>query len=197
MKKLKALIRNRTPLSLGFLKLYRYEFEVERHEGGMQTLTWELMERGHSVSVLAYDPVRDAVVLAKEFRPGAMVCGDYPYTDNLVSGGIPEGESVLAAAVREMQEEAGLTLTDPKVIHPGAYLSSGGTSEKVSLVFGFVDASLAGGVHGAEGENENILSVVLPAGEFIDRARTSDMGDLKTCFAAYWLAEYRRARAAT
>ena len=125
-----------------------------------------------------------------------MVSGDYPYTENLVSGGIPEGESILAAAVREMQEEAGLALTEPRIIHPGAYLSSGGTSEKVALVFGFVDASRAGGVHGAEGESENILSVVLPAQEFIDRARAADMGDLKTCFAAYWLAEYRARHAA-
>jgi ADP-ribose pyrophosphatase len=113
-----------------------------------------------------------------------------------VSGGVPEGESVIAAAVREMREEAGLTLNEPVVIHPGAYVSSGGTSEKVAIVFGFVDASLAGGIHGAEGESENILSVVLPAQEFIDRARAADMGDLKTCFAAYWLAEYRARRAA-
>jgi ADP-ribose pyrophosphatase len=196
MKKLSAFIRSKTPLSMGFLKLFRYEFEVERHEGGMQRLTWELMERGHTVSVLAYDPVRDEVVLAREFRPGAMVSGDYPYTENLVSGGVPDGESILAAAVREMQEEAGLVLNEPAVIHPGAYVSSGGTSEKVAIVFGFVDASRAGGIHGAEGENENILSVVLPAQEFIDRARAADMGDLKTCFAAYWLAEYRGRRAA-
>jgi ADP-ribose pyrophosphatase len=196
MKKLSAFIRSKTPLSMGFLKLFRYEFEVERHEGGMQRLTWELMERGHSVSVLAYDPVRDEVVLGKEFRPGALVWGDYPFTENLVSGIVPEGESVLAAAVREMQEEAGLVLHDPTVIHPGAYVSSGGTSEKVAIVFGFVDAGRAGGIHGAAGESENILSVALPAQEFIDRARAADMGDLKTCFAGYWLAEYRSRRAA-
>jgi hypothetical protein len=59
-----------------------------------------------------------------------------------------------------------------------------------------VDASLAGGIHGAEGESEDILPVVLPAQEFIDRARAADMGDLKTCFAAYWLAEYRTRRSA-
>jgi ADP-ribose pyrophosphatase len=193
MKKLAAFIRNRTPLSLGFLKLYRYEFEIERHEGGTQRLTWELMERGNSVSVLAYDPERDEVVLGKEFRPGAMVAGDYPYTENLVSGVISEGESAVAAAVREMQEEAGLVLREPRVIHPGAYVSSGGTSEKVALVFGLVDSGRAGGVHGAEGESENILSVVLPAQEFIDRARAAGINDLKTTLAAYWLAEHRSA----
>lgn len=181
---------------MGFLKLFRYEFEVERHEGGMKRITWELMERGHTVSVLAYDPVRDAVVLGKEFRPGAMVSGDYPFTENLVSGGVSDDEAVITAAIREMQEEAGLTLEEPTVIHPGAYVSSGGTSEKVALVFGFVDSSRAGGIHG-EGESENVLTVVLPAQEFIDRARAADMGDLKTCFAAYWLAEYRRLRAGT
>jgi ADP-ribose pyrophosphatase len=195
MKTLSAFIRGRTPLSLGFLKLYRYEFEVERHEGGTQRLTWELMERGNTVSVLAYDPVRDEVVLGKEFRPGALVAGDSPFTEHLVSGVVSEGESGEAAAVREMQEETGLVLREPRVIHPGAYVSSGGTSEKVILVLGLVDSGRAGGVHGAEGERENILSVVLPAQEFIERARAGAINDLKTNLAAYWLAEHRRTRA--
>ena len=193
-RKLTARIKSVTPLATGFLKVNRYELEIDRHEGGIQTGTWEVMERGHSVGVLGYDPARDVVVLANEFRPGAFVSGDYPYTDNVVAGGVAKGESPLEAAVREMKEEAGLDLRDPQLIHPGAYVSSGGTSEKVALVCGTVDSTLAGGVHGNADEREDILTVVLPAEEFIARARRGEITDFKTLLAAYWFAEQRRAR---
>jgi ADP-ribose pyrophosphatase len=88
-----------------------------------------------------------------------------------------------------MKEEAGLELRDPILVHPGAYVSSGGTSEKVALVVGVVDTSQAGGVHGNADECEDILTVVLSRREFLRRARRAEITDLKTLVAAYWLAE--------
>jgi ADP-ribose pyrophosphatase len=188
-RQLKAGIHGRTPLHEGFLRVYRYEFDVERHAGGIRRLSWEVVERGNAVAVLGHDPNRDEVVLANEFRPGALVSGDYPYRDNLVAGGIEDDETALEAAVREMQEEAGLVLSNPVLIHPGAYVSSGGTSEKISLVYGTVDTRDAGGVHGNPAEHEDILAVVLPAKVFIERVRSGEISDLKTLVAGYWFAE--------
>jgi ADP-ribose pyrophosphatase len=193
-RRLTAVIQNVTRLSTGFLTVNRYELEIEKHAGGTQTRTWEVMERGNSVGVLGYDPARDTVVLVNEMRPGALIGGDYPFTDNLVAGGIGKGESPIDAAEREMKEETGLELHDAQLIHPGAYVSSGGTSEKIALVFGRVDTSLAGGIHGNANESEDILTVVLPADELIARSRRAEITDLKTLLAAYWLAEHRRAR---
>jgi ADP-ribose pyrophosphatase len=190
----RATIKNVTPLSTGFLTVNRYDLEIERHAGGTQTRTWEVMERGNSVGVLGFDPARDAVVLINEMRPGVLVAGDYPFTDNLVAGGMGKGESPLDAAAREMKEETGLELHDAQLIHPGAYVSSGGTSEKIALVVGRVDSSLAGGIHGNPNESEDILTVVLPADEFIARSRRAEITDFKTLLAAYWLAEHRRTR---
>lgn len=189
-KKLQARVRGRVPLTEGFLKVYRYEFEVERYAGGTTLLNWELMERGNAVAALGHDPKRDEVVLVNEFRPGALVSGDYPYRDNLVAGGIEPGESPIDAAVREMQEEAGLTLHDPVLIHPGAYVSSGGTSEKIALVYGRVDTSAAAGaIHGAPTEREETLTVVLSSRLFIERVRSGAINDFKTLVAGYWFAD--------
>lgn len=190
---LKALIRSRTPLYEGFLRLYRYQFEVENHAGGVRHLAWEVMERGNAVAVLGHDPERDEIVLANEFRPGALAAGDYPYRDNLVAGAIEAGETALEAAVREVHEELGLALTHPVLIHPGAYVSSGGTSEKIALVYGMVDTRQAGGVHGNPQEQEDILTVVLPAQELIRRVRSGGISDLKTLVAGYWFAEHHAA----
>jgi len=194
-RKLHAAVRQVTDLYSGFLKVRRYELEVERHEGGLYQLTREVMERGHSVAVLPYDPVLDVVVLVNEFRPGLLAAGDYPYSDSLLAGVIDGDETAIDAAVRETREEAGLDLHDPIVVHPGAYVSSGGSSERIAIVFGRVDASRAGGVHGNPEETEDILTVVVPAAELIRRARSAEMTDMKTLLAAYWLAEWRPARA--
>ena len=187
--KLRATICCRTPLHQGFLRVYRYETEVERHQGGFRRLSWEVMVRGNAVAVLGHDPERDEIVLANEFRPGALAAGDYPYRDDLVAGVIEDGETALDAAVREMQEEAGLVLSDPVLIHPGAYVSPGGTSEKIALVYGTVDTRNATGVHGNAAEDEDILTVVVPAKVFIERVRSGDISDLKTLVAGYWFAE--------
>ena len=192
--KLTAEIRGRTPLHEGFLKVYRYLFDVEQHRGGIAQRTWEVMERGHAVAVLGHDPHRDEVVLVNEFRPGLLIAGEYPFRDNLVAGGIGKDETPFAAAAREMQEETGLTLRDPLFIHPGAYVSSGGTSERVSIIYGTVDTSTAGGIHGAADEHEDILTVVLPAPVFVERVRAGEINDMKTLIAGYWFAE-RRAQA--
>jgi ADP-ribose pyrophosphatase len=188
-RQLSAAIRRRTPLHEGFLRVYRYEIDVEKHGGGSRRISWEMMERGNSVAVLGHDPHRDEVVLANEFRPGAIVAGDYPYRDNLVAGAVEDNETALEAAVREMQEEAGLVLSNPILIHPGAYVSSGGTSEKIAIVYGTVDTAQAGGIHGNATEHEDILTVVLPAKVFIDRVRSGDINDLKTLVAGFWFAE--------
>jgi ADP-ribose pyrophosphatase len=193
-KKLHAAVRSRTPLHEGFLKVYRYVFDVEQHGGGIEQRTWEIMERGHAVAVLGHDPQRDEIVLVNEFRPGVLLAGEHSFRDNLVAGGIGKDETPLAAAVREMQEETGLMLRDPLFIHPGAFVSSGGTSEKLAIVYGTVDTSRAGGIHGAAGEHEDILTVVLPADVFIARVRAGEINDMKTLIAGYWFAE-RRAQA--
>jgi ADP-ribose pyrophosphatase len=189
--RLKAQVRDRTLLHDGFLRVYRYVFEIERHEGGIEVLKRELMERGDAVAVLGYDRARDEVVLGNEFRPGVQVAGEYPYRDNLIAGGIDGNESAVDAAVREMREEAGLELREPRVIHPGAFVSSGGTSERIALVYGLVDTSDAGGVHGNSEEQEDILTVVLPAQVFVERVRAGEINDMKTLVAGYWFAERR------
>lgn len=190
----RAVVKQVEPMCSGFLRVNRYVVDVERHNGGWHTSTWEVMERGDAVAVLGYDPTRDEIVLANEFRPGALVAGDYPFTANLPAGGIEEGESIIDAAIREMQEETGLELRNPVVVHPGAYVSSGGTSEKIALVAGEVDTSRAKGTHGNPHEGEDILVVVLPAEEFVRRVRHAEITDLKTLVAGYWLAERRSRR---
>ena len=66
--------------------------------------------------------------------------------------------------------------------------TSGGTSERISLVYGTVDTSNAGGIYGTDA-SEDTLVVVQPVQTFLDRVRRGDVEDFKTMLAGYWLAE--------
>ena len=112
-------------------------------------------------------------------------------TWQLITGGLDPDEIAWQGALREMREEAGLELKDPRLVHPGAFVSSGGTSEKIAIVVGIVDTSKAGGIHGNAGEDENIKTVVMAADEFFRRLREGEITDLKTMVAGYWLIENR------
>lgn len=175
----------------GFLSVTRYTIEAERHAGGTLTMEREVMDRGHAVAVLGYDPKSDEVLLVNEMRPGPLVTGDDAFSDALPAGMIDAGERPVQAAVREMKEETGMELKDPCVIHPGAYVSPGGTTERVTLVFGTIEAGKAGGVHGKLSEFEDIKTVILKADDFIARAEKGQINDMKTLVAAFWLAQHR------
>lgn len=175
----------------GFFKMDEYTIEMDTHDGEKQTLTRLIFERGHAVAMLGYDPKRDEVLLVNEMRPGMLANGEEPFADMLPAGMIDKGETALEAAVREMKEETGLTLDNATLIHEGAYVSSGGTSEKLALVFGTVDMAKAGGVHGHPEEGESIKSVILTSGEFIARAENGGIRDMKSLVCAFWLAKNR------
>ena len=98
------------------------------------------------------------------------------------------GESPIDAAIRELREESGLTLREPQLIHPGAYVSSGGTSEKIALVFGLVDAGEADDtIHGSDAD-EDVLTVAIPALQFVASVLDGRFNDLKTLVAGHWFA---------
>lgn len=175
----------------GFFKMDELTIEHDTHDGGSMTVKRLIFERGHAVAILGYDPARDQVLLVNEMRPGLLAAGDYPFNDSLPAGMIDKGEDEITAATREMREETGLELKNPQLIHPGAYVSSGGTSERLALVFGTVDMAGAGGVHGHASEGEDIKTVILSSDEFIQRAESGALKDMKSLVCAFWLAKNR------
>jgi ADP-ribose pyrophosphatase len=187
-KKPEAKITDIRRVFNGFFKVDEYDVEMDKHEGGTRKVTRLVFERGHAVAILGYDPKRDEVLLVNEMRVGLLAAGDYPFSDALPAGMIDKGESEIDAARREMLEETGLVLNNPSIIHPGAYVSAGGTSERITLVFGLVDMSKAGGVHGHAAEGEDIKSVIVKSDDFIKHAESGALKDMKSLVAAFWLA---------
>ena len=98
-------IIDRTLRYKGFFEIVRYRFRHRLFAGGWSgEIEREVLERGHAVAVLPYDPAADAVVLIEQFRIGALAAGFPPWQVEIVAGIIEEGEAIEAVARRETME---------------------------------------------------------------------------------------------
>ncbi|HEX8374211.1 MAG TPA: NUDIX domain-containing protein [Geminicoccaceae bacterium] len=154
----------------GFFKLDVLKLRHELFAGGMSELvTRELWVQRNAVTVLPYDPERDAVVLIEQFRTGAVEAPEGPWLTEGVAGLLDEGESPEQTAAREVREECGLELG--RLDLAGVYIASpGSTSERVHAYVGEVEAPPPGDGDmrgGLATEHEDILARVVPADEAI------------------------------
>lgn len=145
------------PRYQGFLSTTAYELRHRLFAGGWSpVIQRELMERGHAVVVLPYDPKREELILLEQFRVGAMATSDTPWLLEFVAGMVDAKDADLAAvAARELQEEAGLTAQ--RLHYALSYLSSpGGMSERIYVYVAEVDSASASEFGGVEDEHEDI-----------------------------------------
>ncbi|MBG2876871.1 ADP-ribose diphosphatase [Proteus alimentorum] len=147
---------NQRDLYKGFFRMTEYRFKHRLFEGGWsEEVKREVFERGNAGVLLAYDPKRDEVVLIEQIRIPAYETSETPWLLEVVAGMVEQGESPEDVVRREAQEEAGVIVgrCEPIV----SYLSSpGGTSERMHVYVGEVDATTAKGIHGLACENEDI-----------------------------------------
>ncbi|MEO6696669.1 MAG: NUDIX domain-containing protein [Gammaproteobacteria bacterium] len=174
----------------GFFRLERYRLRHELFAGGMsRVLTRELLERGHAVAVLPYDPALDAVVLIEQFRVGALQEPEGPWLLEIPAGMIEEGERAEGVAHREVREEAGCDMQE--LLPICEYLvSPGGTSERISLFCGRIDSRSLGGVQGLHDEGEDILVHVLPVAEALELMTSGRIRTASPIIALQWLASH-------
>ena len=158
--------------------------------GWSGVLTRELFERGHAAAVLPYDPVTDQVVLTEQFRIGALNAPSGPWLLEIVAGIIETGETPEAVVQREAVEEIGCTVRDLISICD-YHVSPGGTSERIHLFCGRVDATQAGGVHGVAHEGEDIRVVVMSADDAIDHMQAGKIVSAAPIIALQWFMMHR------
>ncbi|ACR67441.1 ADP-ribose diphosphatase [Edwardsiella ictaluri] len=180
----------------GFFSLDRYRFRHRLFNGEMSgEVVREVFERGHAAVLLPYDPRRDEVVLIEQLRMPAYTSSHTPWLLEMVAGMIEMGESVEQVARREAQEEAGITVGRCQPVL--SYLASpGGTSERLSIVVGEVDATTAFGVHGLAEEHEDIRVHVVSRAQAYRWVEQGVIDNAASVIALQWLAlNHRRLRA--
>lgn len=172
----------------GYFRLDRYSLRHRMHDGGWtKPLMREVFEHGHTVAVLPYDPLTDAVVLIEQFRIGAYAAGLAPWLTEVVAGTIEAGENPEGVARREVLEEAGCEVSELE--HIGTILlNPGAISETTAMYCGRVDSQGVGGVHGLSHEGEDILVSVVPADEAIARVADGQIANGYGVIPLQWLA---------
>ena len=170
----------------GFFQMNAYQLKHRLYDGETsRILRREIFERGHAVAVLPYDPVLDEFVLIQQFRLGAMATCENPWLIEIIAGVIDEGETPESVAKREASEEAGLEIRN---LHKAlSYLSSpGGTTERIHVYVGQVDASEASGVHGLDYEGEDIMVHRVPVSEARDWLDSGKIDNAASVIALQW-----------
>ncbi|HEK3213734.1 TPA: ADP-ribose diphosphatase [Proteus mirabilis] len=180
------LISKKT-LYKGFFRMNEYRFKHRLFKGGWSAeVKREVFERGHAGVLLAYAPKRDEVVLIEQIRIPAYETSQTPWLLEVIAGMVEEGESPEEVVRREATEEAGITIGRCKPIV--SYLSSpGGTSERMYVYVGEVDATTATGIHGLACENEDIRVHVVSREQAYQWVEEGIIDNAASVIALQWL----------
>lgn len=172
----------------GFFRIERYRLRHRLFNGQWsRTFTREIFERGHAAAVLPYDPIRDEVILIEQFRAGALDAPGGPWLFEIVAGMIEPDEAAEDVVRRESVEEANCIVTDLIPLYD-FLVSPGGTTERIALFCGRVDATHAGGIFGAQHEDEDIKVHVVSLDDALTMLRSGKLNSASAIIALQWLA---------
>jgi len=180
-------VKEKVPLYQGFLSVYRYSLQHRLFCGDWSpVIDRELMERGHAVVVIPYDPVTDELVVVEQFRVGALEEENGPWLFEFVAGMFDADESAEEVATRELKEEAGLTAK--RLIYATSYYSSpGGTDEKLTIYIAEVDSKSAADFGGLPEEHEDIRVHVIPREKVITMLEREEINNAASVIGLQWL----------
>ena len=184
-------ILGRTTLHQDWMRVDRFRLRHRRFAGDWSPeLDREILIRGEIAVVLPYDPQRDELVLVEQFRLPTFVGGGDAWQVEPVAGMVDPGEDSVAAAKRELAEEAGLEC-QALVKACRFFPSPGGNSQVMDLYVARVDSSAAGGLAGMDSEDEDIRVASLPVEEAFALLDDGRFQGGPTLIALLWFARHR------
>lgn len=180
-------ILERKTVYQGHFRLERLKLRYRLFNGGWSKPVYrEVFERGEAVGILLFDPERDKLVLIEQFRAGVVTKTENPWILEVVAGVIDSEESFEQVACRETQEETGLDVQNLFFINR-YWVSPGGSTERISLFCGQIDARQAKGIHGLASEGEDIRLHILDVKEAYKLVNEGKIDNAITIIALLWL----------
>ncbi|MFM2349041.1 MAG: hypothetical protein RIR04_7 [Pseudomonadota bacterium] len=176
-----------------FFSVEEYDLAFRRFDASLsRPVTRAAFLSGDAVTVLPYDPVRDRVLVIEQFRAGPYARGDsQPWQLEAIAGRIDPGETAEAAARREAEEEAGLTL-GALISVANYYPSPGICAEFLYSYLAVTDLpDDAAGVFGLHSEAEDIRGHLLSFDQLMAMVESGEVGNAPLVMTAFWLDKHR------
>jgi nudix-type nucleoside diphosphatase (YffH/AdpP family) len=175
-------VRNvqRETLSEAWYTLYRYTFDYLRADGRWDRQQREAYDRGDGVAVLLFDPVRETVLLTRQFRLPTYINQNPDGMLTEVCAGMLEGDDPEECLRREILEETGYSV--PHVEKVGeVFTSPGAVTERLFLYLAPYRPEMKTGRGGGKPEeSEDIEVLEWPYGSVVDALRRGEVRDAKT-----------------
>ena len=171
----------------GFLRVEKIQLRHRQHSGEWsQFMERELLLKPKAVGILLFDPLRDEVLMIRQFRAGLIEEDTDCWPLEIVAGMVGEEEELEDVAVREAMEESNSKPTD-LILIGDYYNSPGGSNEHISLYCGRVDTKDAEGVYGLVEEHEDIELVPLSYDELVAAVECGIVNNGMSIIAVQWL----------
>lgn len=154
-------------------------FDYRRGDGQWQHQERESYDLGDAAMVLPFDRVRNRVLLIQQFRWPVFESGYRQPLIEVIAGKL-DGDTPEACVRREAMEEAGVTITNPRLVSH-CFTSPGAVKERASAFLADYDSTAArakGGGHEHEGEDITVLEMSLD--EALAMAASGEIVDMKT-----------------
>jgi GDP-mannose pyrophosphatase NudK len=180
----RATIIGETLLAAGRFDLSRTDIEVVEEDGATRLLSHEVYRHGKAAAVLLYNSERSVVTLVRQFRAGAYLC-DGALATIEVCAGMLDGDAPAACVIREAFEETGLSIADPRHAFD-AYMSPGGTTEKIACFVAAYGEQDRSGKGGGVDVDEHIEVIEIPFADALGKIARGEIADAKTIALLYY-----------
>lgn len=175
-------------LASGWHVLRKTTYDYRHGDGSWSSESRETYDRGNGATILLYDPARETVLLARQFRYPAYV-NDHP--DGMLletAAGLLDDDDPETAIRREAAEELGVEVGELEHVFD-VYMSPGSVTERLHFYAApYEPGSRTGAGGGLADDGEDIAVVELPFKEALAMCHDGRIADAKTIMLLQWAA---------
>lgn len=167
----------------GFFKINKATVVHDTFYGNRIKATREVFERGDGAAILLFEKDTESILLISQFRYPSCK-HDSGWIIEIPAGIIEQNENGKTCIIREVSEELGYAIKNPKLIQT-FYTSPGGSTERIFLFYAEVNSTdkiKKGGGNAAEAEDIKLIK--WPIAEVAKKL--SDISDAKTLVSLQW-----------
>ena len=167
-------------LSDNWYVLRKIVYEYEQANGNWMQQTREAYDRGKGATILLYHPIKQTIILTRQFRLPTYVNGNETGMLIETPAGLLDNDNPEDCIRRETEEETGFQIQSVRKIFE-AYMSPGSVTEVIYFfVAEYTDNMKIHAGGGVEGEHENIQVLEIPFNAAYEMISTGEIKDGKT-----------------